>query len=65
VSGLLVRHMPLALMKFADRGPIKFPRSKRIDPRRAVPIPSFDRVAITSVVTLANLWSGSDQQNAL
>jgi hypothetical protein len=38
---------------------------KRLNPRRVVPILSFDRVAITSVITRAIMWSGSDQQNAL
>ena len=35
-----------------------FSRLKRVDPGRVAPIPSFDRVAITSVITLAICGAG-------
>ncbi len=58
MSGLFLRHMPLALMKLADRVPINVSRSKRVDSRRVVPILSFDHIAITSVITLAIYGAG-------
>ena len=53
VSGLLVRHMPLALMCSADRVPIKIPGSKTpIDPRRVLPIDG-STVSHHAIITLA------------
>jgi hypothetical protein len=65
VSGLLMRHMPLALMKFADRVPIKSAALEARRPWAGCSDPVVRPYRHHFRHHPRNMWSGSNQQNAL